>query len=98
MALRIPIRFKVVSVVAAMLLAALGTFLYLATSLYTRDKLTYVFDQNAAHARAVAEETRATVTLLGEVGRVYARELDHATAGGDQEAAAPLFKEHPDVL
>ena len=59
MKLRISIRYKMLLVIAAVLLLAMGTYLYLATSLFTEDKLAYIYDLNSSLVETLSEQTRA---------------------------------------
>jgi signal transduction histidine kinase len=98
--LRIPLRAKVLVLISALLLAAMGTYLYLATSLFTRDKLVYVYDLNAALVENLTEQTRGIVELMAEKARWVAAEVERSGAPGGAPAASPdtLFAREPDLL
>jgi signal transduction histidine kinase len=63
---RISIRYKILFMVAALVLAAVLAYLSLAVRLLTEDKLAYVYDQNSTMVGALAEETGLYLTLLRE--------------------------------
>ena len=65
---RLAIRFKVPAVILLVLLLAFGTYLYLATSLFTQDKLAYVHDLIRAVASSGAEQTGSHLDLLRRKG------------------------------
>ncbi|MFN7133408.1 MAG: hypothetical protein ACK4N5_15115, partial [Myxococcales bacterium] len=73
--LRVPVRFKLLGVFCLVLFVALGTYLYLATSLFARDKLAYVYDANLALADGLAAQTDANLQLLSRMLLVTGREL-----------------------
>ncbi len=100
MRLRIPIRFKILVVVAVLLLAAMSAYLVLATRLFRRDKLAYVFDLNSALTKSLAEQTRATLFVAIEQGRLLAREMDHPEITPEQRdaLAAAMFDRDPDLI
>ncbi len=61
---RLALRFKMLLVMSVVLVLAFGTYLYLATSLFTQDKLAYVHDLNRTLASSVAEQTGSHLDLL----------------------------------
>ena len=48
MRFRMSFRFKLLLVISSVMLLAIASFLYLATNLFSKDKLAYVFDLNAS--------------------------------------------------
>ena len=62
--LRISIRLKMLIVISSILLLTMGTYLYLATSLFTRDKLAYVYDLNSSLVETLSEQTRANLNVV----------------------------------
>jgi signal transduction histidine kinase len=97
---RLSIRYKLLFVISALLLLAVGAYVYLATTLFNRDKMAYVFDANASHVETVAEQTRSNLTVLGQVLALFAR--DAAAAGADEarrtSAAEEMFQVEPDLV
>ncbi|HZI14254.1 MAG TPA: ATP-binding protein [Myxococcus sp.] len=97
---RLSIRYKLLLVISALLLLAVGAYVYLATTLFNRDKIAYVFDANASHVETVAEQTRSNLTVLGQVLALFAR--DAVAAGADETAraaaAAETFQVEPDLV
>ena len=64
MKLVIPIRIKMLTTTLVVLLLAIGSYLYLATSLFTDDKLAYVFDLNASLVGSLSEQTRSNLERM----------------------------------
>lgn len=97
---RLSIRYKLLLVMAVLLLVALGSYVYLAVTLYTRDKLAYVFDANSALVENVAEQTRSSLTVLVKTLAFVTREGIAAGApdGRAQAAALEIFAIEPDLL
>ena len=97
---RLSIRYKLLLVISALLLLAVGAYVYLATTLFNRDKIAYVFDASASHVETVAEQTRSNLTVLGQVLALFAR--DAAAPGADEArratAAAEMFQVEPDLV
>ena len=88
-------RFQILSLVAAVLLGALGSYFLLATELFTRDKLAYVYDL----------ESSLTATVSGELRESLGSRVDKlgyfalaAASGEAGRAAAPLLASDPDLL
>ncbi|HEU4382915.1 MAG TPA: ATP-binding protein [Anaeromyxobacteraceae bacterium] len=89
------VRFQILALVAAVLLAAVGTYFLLATELFTRDKLAYVYDLESSLTTTVSEELRES--LGSRVDKLGYFAL--AAASGDAgRAAAPLLASDPDLL
>lgn len=89
--LRLSIRFKILLVISGVLLAAFGSYLYLATSLFTNDKLAYIHDLNRALASSVAEQTASHLDLLSREVAIFAARKDDASF-------AQLMASEPDIL
>ena len=98
--LRISIRYKLLVFVALALLLAVGGYGYLAVSLYTQDKLAYIYDMNAATVAAVSEQTRSTVGVIVKEMHLFARDGLRSGAGAKEraDAAKDLFGLEPDML
>ena len=95
--LRVSIRIKVLVLVSGVLLLAMGSYLSLATSLFTADKLAYIYDLNNTMVGSLSEQTRAGVLSFVAELRAFDRAAAVARDTG-QEAAAGLFDRIPDVL
>jgi two-component system, NtrC family, sensor kinase len=98
--LRISIRYKLLVFVALALLLAVGGYSYLAVSLYTQDKLAYIYDMNAATVAAVSEQARTTVGVIVKEMHLFARDGLRPNASTRERAAAAkdLFGLEPDML
>jgi signal transduction histidine kinase len=57
--MRISIRYQIVALLGAILMGALGSYLYLATRLFSSDKLAYLYDFNSQLVGTVAEQVQA---------------------------------------
>ncbi|MDQ3267065.1 MAG: ATP-binding protein [Myxococcota bacterium] len=93
--MRISIRYQMLALMGGVLILALGTYLSLASALFTSDKLAYLFDFSG----------RLAGTLAEEVGSHLSSELDQLryfgaqqAASGSGEAAASLFEADEDLL
>jgi signal transduction histidine kinase len=89
------IRFQILTLVAAVLLAAAGSYFVLATELFTRDKLAYVYDLESSLTATVSEELRES--LGSRVDRLGYFALA-AASGEASRAAGPLLASDPDLL
>src|SRR5690348_16060212 len=89
---RLSIRYKMLLVIAGVLLVAMGTYLYLASSLFTQDKLAYIYDLNASLVSSLTEQTRSSLDVLIKELNVFAHEQSRGSAATD------LFGREPDLL
>ncbi|HEY6106993.1 MAG TPA: hypothetical protein VIV59_13495, partial [Anaeromyxobacteraceae bacterium] len=89
------VRFQILALLAAVLLAAIGSYFLLATELFTRDKLAYVYDLESSLTATVSEELRES--LGSRVDRLGYFALAAASGEADR-AAAPLLASDPDLL
>jgi signal transduction histidine kinase len=88
------IRFQIVALMGAVLLAAIGLYLALATRLLTRDKLAYIYDLEASLGATLSEEVRGNVgTLVDKLTYFAAERVD-----GGPAAARALLSSDPDLL
>ncbi len=85
--LRFSIRYKTLAVIASVLLAASALYLYLATSLFTVDKLASVYDVNAALVDTLSEETNLYFGLLGEKLAFVAEQMFSPQVPAERRAA-----------
>ncbi len=60
----IPIRYKMLIAVGLALLFAIGSYGYLAVTLFTEDKIAYIYDSNATRVEGLVAQTRSTLSLL----------------------------------
>ncbi len=89
------VRFQILALVAAVLLVAVGSYFLLATELFRRDKLAYVYDLESSLTATVSDELRES--LGSRVDKLGYFAL--AAASGDaSRAAAPLLASDPDLL
>jgi len=98
MKLRVSIRFKMLFVIAAVLLLAMGTYLYLATTLFTRDKLAYIYDLNSSMVETLSEQTRADLTVLVRELNLLLRDVSLTEEGAEESASLAFFALEPDVI
>ena len=90
--LKISIRYKLLLVILALLLLTLGTYLYLATTLFKQDKLAYVYDLNSTLVESLSEQTRSSLTVLVKELNLFVRESHRP------DSAADLFKQERDIV
>jgi two-component system, NtrC family, sensor kinase len=75
---RISIRYQIVALVAGILIAAMLTYLGLTRSLFTSDKLAWLYDYNSLLAGTLSEEVGAYLKTLGDKLRYFGIEQsDH---------------------
>ena len=96
--MKISIRYKIVGLLGTVLILAMMTYVYLATSLFTSDKLAYIYDSNATLVGTLAEQVQ-TSTLAEELLYFASEESSAKTRGEDNDAPArSLLAADPDVL
>ncbi|MEE8408336.1 MAG: ATP-binding protein [Myxococcota bacterium] len=69
--LRVSIRFKLLALVAGVMLVSMTTYLVLAIHLMTEDRLAYAFDLNRAVAKNLSAQVHASVESIAERLRLY---------------------------
>ncbi len=94
------IRYKILALISALLVAALASYLYLATSQLRDDKLAYVYDLNTTLADAASADVRLAVELLAQQASLLAHEVRPAASTSEQNAAAAqrLFVREPEIV
>ena len=97
---RLSIRVKMLLTIVAVLTFAMGSHLILATTLFERDKLAYVFDLNAALVDTLAEQTRASLEVLQDALTLLARDVlsPEVTPDRRERLAQEMFEHRPDIL
>ncbi|HZA49495.1 MAG TPA: hypothetical protein VE549_02075, partial [Myxococcaceae bacterium] len=76
--MRISIRYQIVALVAGILIVAMLTYLSLTRSLFTKDKLAWLYDYNSLLAGTLSDEVGAYLKTLGDKLRYFAFEQsDH---------------------
>lgn len=95
--MRWSIRTQVVALVGAVLLAAMGVYLALATRILTADKEATVYDVNALVAGTVAEQIGRTVQGIADKLRYFGQEYE-TTPGEAERRARSLFLADEAVL
>jgi two-component system, NtrC family, sensor kinase len=93
--LKISIRYQILSLTVGVLGLAISAYFLLATRLFTRDKLAYIYDLESSLTTTVAEEVRAS--LGSRADKLGWLALSQAQ-GGDARAARMLLASDPDVL
>ncbi len=88
------IRFQIVALMGAVLLAAIGLYLALATRLLTRDKLAYIYDLESSLGATLSEDVRGNVETLVDKLSYFAAER----AASGPAAARALLSSDQDLL
>lgn len=94
----LPVRFKLLATFSVVLLAAIGTYLSLATTLFARDKLAYVYDANLALADGVAAQTQSSLQLLARMLQLTGRDVSRLSEAEREAAVRELFSIERDLL
>ena len=91
--MKISIRFQILGLTVGVLGVAITAYFLLATRLFTRDKLAYIYDLESSLTTTVAEEVRASVgSRVDKLGWLALAQ------GGDARAAGMLLASDPDLL
>lgn len=69
---RLPIRFKIVALIMAALIASLVSYIYIGTSLVEKDKVSYIYDHTLSQVQAVADAVENQVSRLHATARLMA--------------------------
>ncbi len=93
--MRISIRFQILALMSAVLLAALGAHLFLASRLLTQDKITYLYDLESSLVSTASEELRAGLSSFADKLAYFAAEQSR---GDPERAAAALVGSDADLL
>ena len=98
--IRISIRIKMLLVISAVLSTAIVSYLLLATSLFERDKIAYIYDLNSSLAGTLSEQTRSSLDVLLKEASLYVRDATRGRLTPRQRRAidAELFAREPDIL
>jgi HAMP domain-containing protein len=91
------IRFQIVALVSLMLLAAMATYLVLATRIVTADKEATLYAANALLAGTLAEELKISIEGLGDKLRYFGAEQERSEDGVDRRARS-LFSADDELL
>jgi signal transduction histidine kinase len=92
---KVSIRYQILGLTVGVLGIAITAYFLLATRLFTRDKLAYIYDLESSLTTTVAEEVRAS--LGSRVDKLGWLALSQAQ-GGDARAARMLLASDPDLL
>jgi len=92
---KISIRYQILVLTVGVLGVAIAAYFLLATRLFTRDKLAYIYDLESSLSTTVAEEVRAS--LGSRVDKLGWLALSQAQ-GGDARAARNVLASDPDLL
>ena len=93
--MKISIRYQILLLTVGVLGIAITAYFLLATRLFTRDKLAYIYDLESSLTAIVAEEVRASVD--SRVDKLGWLALSHEM-GGDARAARLLLASDPDMV
>lgn len=93
--MKISIRYQILVLTVGVLGVAIAAYFLLATRLFTRDKLAYIYDLESSLSTTVAEEVRAS--LGSRVDKLGWLALSQAQ-GGDARAARNVLASDPDLL
>jgi signal transduction histidine kinase len=99
--MRISIRYQIVALVAGILIVAMLTYLSLTRSLFTKDKLAWLYDYNSLLAGTLSEEVGAYLKTLGDKLRYFGIEQsDHLGEKEEdsQHRVRALFGSREDLL
>jgi signal transduction histidine kinase len=95
--MRISLRLQIVAMVGALLLAAMGFYVWLANRVVTGDKTASVYDVNALVAGTVATQVDDAVGGIADKLRYFGQEFE-ATPGDAENRARSLFAADDQVL
>lgn len=93
--MRFSIRYQILLLTVGILAVAITAYFLLATRLFTRDKLAYIYNLESSLTTIVAEEVRASVE--SRVDKLGWLALSHLQEG-DERAARLLIASDPDML
>jgi two-component system, NtrC family, sensor kinase len=98
--MRVSIRFKMLLVISAVLLPTMSIYLYLATTLFARDKLAYIYDLNASLVDTLAEQTRVSLEVSIETVLLFARDVQRPgiSWAQRQQLAKELFDRKQELV
>jgi signal transduction histidine kinase len=98
--MKISIRYKIVGLLGTILILAMVTYVSLATSLFTSDKLAYIYDSNATLAGTLADQVQVNTSTLAEKLLYFASEQSRAKGRGelDDAPARSLLSADSDLL
>jgi signal transduction histidine kinase len=98
--LRIPIRYKLLLAITVVLLLAVGAYVWLATSLFTRDKLAYIYDLNASLVQGLSEQARSEVAVIGQTLSLFSRDVGskEVPQARKRAIATELFRVVPELV
>ncbi len=93
--MKISIRYQILGLTVGVLGIAITAYFLLATQLFTRDKLAYIYDLESSLTTTVAEEVRASVgSRVDKLGWLALAQAQ----GGDARTARMLLASDPDLL
>ena len=90
------VRHRILILLAVILAASMSAYVYLATSVLTREKRTYLRDVNALVANTLSGEVRTHVGALSDRLVFLASEM--AGSRGDAPSVRPLVAGDPEIL
>jgi len=87
---RISLKYKLLVLLVSLPLISLGLYLFMATDLFQKDKVAYVFDSSATVSRSLAGQLRLQLNSTFTSALRYVEMVDSAT-GGFSPAAQDVF-------
>ena len=97
--MRLSIRYQIVALVGGLLLSAMSVNLWLATSLFTSDKLAYLYDFNSRLVGTLSEEVHANLSSLVDKLLFFgAEQAAHRGQVDPDQPAHLLFTDDTDML
>ena len=88
------LRYKLLALLITIPLVSLGLYLLMATDLFQKDKVAYVFDSSATVSRSLATQARMEINASYASYRAIVENFDF-TAGDFNQAGKDLFGKSP---
>jgi len=95
MKLKFSIRYKILSMVTALLVGAIGMYLLLATRIFEQDKQELVFDLNRSLVTTMAAEVDSTLRGVADKMRFYARTYRDGADSNAHSAFQEILADDP---
>jgi len=84
MRFKIPIRFKIIVLVAGALTISLLSYLYVGTNLIVKDKTSYIYEYNLSKTKAVAAELEAKIERVAFEARLLGETFDESNVNNER--------------
>src|SRR5688500_9067840 len=92
--IRVSLRYKLLGLLITLPLISLGLYLLMATDLFQKDKVAYVFDSSATVSRSLATQARMEVVNSYDTVRAIVENFDF-TANDFNQVAKDAFSKNP---